>query len=291
MNTKLLKKMSIDGDLSVNFHLGLRIIIKSILSLIIVISLFIICNINKANISKLSIINLDVFFYVGIFFILFSIISLIYGIIITFDNNFLETKISYFVYSCHDILNFIIDIVYVFFFIISFILTPTTVSGNSMNNTLYNYDKLLVWHLGYEPVRDDIVIIDINESHYNNTIEEQFFIKRIVAINGDNVKFEYHDDNIVGSLYVNDTLVESSILYDNFYRLCSRYNSDLNLFESFIEYGETSCTIPSGYSVVMGDNRNNSLDSRRLGLIYNEDILGKAVFRYYSAVKGIGSIK
>jgi autonomous glycyl radical cofactor GrcA len=70
-------------------------------------------------------------------------------------------------------------------------------------NTFYEEDKILVWHIGYEPTRNDVVIID-GEGYYSNI---PFVIKRIVATSGDSIA--YGD----GALIVNGKLV-SYVTYE-----------------------------------------------------------------------------
>ena len=289
MNTKVIKKMSLEGDSNANTPLAKRILIKSLISFVLVLTLLLICVFNKEKISKLSIININVYFYIGLFFTLFSFIALVFGIILVIDSNYVKPIVAYYIYSIHDILNFVIDIVYILFFVVSFILTPTTVSGSSMNFTLYNSDKLLVWHLGYKPHKNDIVVIDINDKHYNNTINEEFYIKRIIACEGSNLKLEKFN-GYFGDFYVDDVLVEEKVYYEAFKRMCSKYDSDSGNFISYLAEGSVETNVPSGYSVILGDNRKNSNDSRNLGLITNEDILGKAIFRYYSYSGNIGGL-
>lgn len=145
----------------------------------------------------------------------------------------------------------------------SFIATPVRVDGDSMNDTLHNSDILILNKLEKKYDRFDIVVIN-----YNNTK----LVKRIIGMPGENISYK---DN---QLYINEK---------KFNDIETSRTSDFSLKELF-EIDK----IPENYYFVMGDNRNNSLDSRdyRVGLIKKEDIVGVTIFRLYPFNK-IGIIK
>jgi len=284
-----LKEQSLKRDKKVNRIFGNILITKSVITFALVFVLFFICYMYKEKITKLTIISIDSFLNVGYIFMTISVLALILGVLMHLKTNIVSPLIGYYIYSIHDLINFIMAVVYLVFFILSFLITPTTVSGNSMNNTLYDNDMLLVWHLNYKSQRDDVVIVDITNDKYPVYQEEQFYIKRIVAIEDDHLHFEAEVSNpLKGNFYVNDELVESSMNYTEFLALCSIYTNFKLVPYTYSMY---DAYVPSGYSVVLGDNRNNSNDSRYIGSISNNDILGKAVFRYFSRKGKIGIIK
>ena len=176
------------------------------------------------------------------------------------------------VYSFYDTVAFVCSTISCIMFIILFIFVPTEVNGSSMEKSFYNKDKLLVWHIGYNPKKNDVVVIDINQNYDFSVIDETFFIKRVVATGGD--KVEYKD----GSLYVNESIVSSSVSYTQFNKMTSFQSKSVLENNIIIE----------GYSIVMGDNRHNSVDSRYIGAINNDDIEGKVIFRYYSKFGNFG---
>ena len=145
----------------------------------------------------------------------------------------------------------------------SFIATPVRVDGDSMNDTLHNSDILILNKLEKKYDRFDIVVIN-----YNNTK----LVKRIIGMPGENISYK---DN---QLYINEK---------KFNDIETSRTSDFSLKELF-EIDK----IPENYYFVMGDNRNNSLDSRdyRVGLIKKEDLVGVTIFRLYPFNK-IGIIK
>lgn len=142
--------------------------------------------------------------------------------------------------------------------IISIFVKPGQVVGESMTNTLQNNDLLLINRVAYkfyEPEYKDIVVLNTN---INNG---EVLIKRVIGVPGDTVEIK---DNVV---YVNGN------------RLDEKY-----IREAMIHNQDMKVVIPKGKIFVMGDNRNNSLDSRSLmvGMIdYKKDVIGKIMFRIF----------
>jgi len=134
----------------------------------------------------------------------------------------------------------------------SFVISPIIVSGDSMDSTLKDGDVMLLNKLSYrtsEIERFDIVVIEYNDS---------FIIKRIIGMPGDTVKCI---DNV---LYINDKIYVENYLDDG--TLTTDFEVD---------------TIPDGYYFALGDNREVSLDSRKIGLIKEKDIEGQATFTIF----------
>lgn len=173
------------------------------------------------------------------------------------------------IYSIYDTLSFCLLTINILLFIVMFIFVPTEVSGISMESTFYNNDKLLVWHIGYEVKTDDVVIININENYSNYSKEETFYIKRVVATSGDTVYYENTN------LYVNNKIVAYDISSNQYETMTTFTKNNTSILDD-------NCKVLSGYSIVMGDNRNHSTDSRVIGAILNSDVEGKVIFRYYS---------
>lgn len=124
----------------------------------------------------------------------------------------------------------------------SFIVTPVQVDGNSMYPTLKNNEILLLKKYDQKYKRFDIVVLNYNNSK---------LIKRIIGLPGEHI--EYKDNK----LYVNGKYIK-----ENFKR-----NTETSDFE-------IDKKIPKGYYFVMGDNRDNSTDSRIIGVISKDDIEG-----------------
>ena len=143
-----------------------------------------------------------------------------------------------------DILSYVIVIIVVLL-IKQFIVTPIRVNQSSMNNTLYDKDIMILDKISYRFKsinRFDIVVIKK---------DNEYLIKRVVGLPGESI--EYKDNK----LYINDKLVEENFLH--------KETDDYKLEK----------VIPNNYYFVVGDNRINSLDSRVIGLIKRDEILGK----------------
>lgn len=139
----------------------------------------------------------------------------------------------------------------------TFVFRIIQVDGDSMLPTLTNGDKLIVWGAGYKPQRGDVIIVD------SYTTFGKPLVKRVIATGGDEVYIDYS----TGEVSVNGELLEED------------YIAEPTLLGYDVTY---PYTVPSGTVFVMGDNRNNSLDSRSsyVGCIDERDILGKVLLRF-----------
>lgn len=142
-------------------------------------------------------------------------------------------------------------------FLVTSIVKPTLVVGHSMDNTLHDKDYLLVNRIAYKgeatPQYKDIVV-------FNTELPGQkVLIKRVVGEAGDKIRVEN------GQVFINNVL----------------------LAESYIggqeTIGNVDTVVPEGKVFAMGDNRNNSLDSRfqEVGFVDNQQIIGKIMFRVF----------
>lgn len=151
--------------------------------------------------------------------------------------------------ALHDFIIYTLIIVFVIL-LRSFVVTPVQVSGSSMDTTLKDGQIMLLDKISYrfeEIKRFDIVVIKENDS---------YIIKRVIGLPGE--KLLYKDD----VLYINDKETK-----ENFK---NQKTEDFNIKDLGYE------KIPNDCYFVLGDNRKVSLDSRLIGCIKKEDILGKA---------------
>ncbi|MFZ5965629.1 MAG: signal peptidase I [Bacillota bacterium] len=153
--------------------------------------------------------------------------------------------------------------------IITTFIRPTLVKGYSMYPTLDEYDYLIINKIPYmmhEPERFDIVVF---KSHIK-TIEgkDKDLIKRVIGVAGDRVVVKD------GQVYVNDELIDEDYI-----------NGDYT-------GGDIDITVPEDMVFVMGDNRQNSLDSRdeRVGPVEVDTIRGKVLVRLFPFTK-IGKVE
>ena len=146
--------------------------------------------------------------------------------------------------------------------VITFVGQRTEVEGASMENTLHNGDNLIVDKLSYrfhDPERFDIIVFPFQ--FQDNT----YYIKRIIGLPGETVQIM--DD---GSIYINGEKLEEN------------YGMEVIKPETIGRAAEPIELWDDEY-FVMGDNRNNSSDSRTdmVGNIKRENIIGKAWLRIW----------
>lgn len=230
---------------------------------------------NKAN--KLSFVDLKFYivFVLGfIIFTFFSAVTFFTLYIYNRKNNKVYTrkkiKNIYGYYRFYDLVSFIGVVVTIMLWLVMFIATPIEVTGSSMEPTYFEKDKLLVWHLFYEPELNDVVIVDV-DSNYSFHENTEFVIKRIVAVGGDKVTY----DAVSSTVYVNGKAVCTNITIEQFETMLTIKITNTVCCQEF------EGIVPSGYAIVLGDNRGISMDSRNVGLINQEDILGKCFIRIY----------
>lgn len=143
-----------------------------------------------------------------------------------------------------------------------------TVSGDSMNDTLVNEDRVVITNFFYKPSYGDVVVIQADKlQRKDSVLYGEPIIKRVIAVEGDTVKIDYTK----GEVYRNGELLSEDYIKDltHFYMF--------GYMESGKEY-----TVPKNCVFVMGDNRNVSNDSRNLsdvGFIDRNKIMGKAFVR------------
>ena len=155
----------------------------------------------------------------------------------------------------------------------SYVTRPVTVDGSSMEPTLHDQDRLVMFRLLYSPKQGDIVVVYNSEGHVFNSSNEvvnsgyglnENIIKRVIATGGQTVDLRLDE----GLVYVDGEPLDEPYVKE-------AVRSNAGAFSYPI-------TIPEGYIFVMGDNRNHSTDSRSnfVGLVAEEDVLGKAYFRF-----------
>ena len=141
----------------------------------------------------------------------------------------------------------------------------TRVDGLSMADTLQHNQLLLVWSLGYEPEQGDIVVLNKTTAPHLGGVA---IVKRVIAVGGQTVDIDY----ATNSVYVDGERLEEDYIREPMRDITAN---------SF--YAQTHFEVPEGSIFVMGDNRNESDDSRdsRIGTIDEDYVLGKAVFSIF----------
>lgn len=147
-----------------------------------------------------------------------------------------------------------------------FVFRSITVDGESMMNTLLDKDRVIATNLFYTPSRGDIVVIQADRLRPTvNSLYGEPIIKRVIAVEGDTIRFDFEN----GIVYLNGEAIEEDYILEPTLRPENRVSG-------------TDYVVPEGYVFVMGDNRNNSTDSRdfRVGMVDTDLIMGKAIFRF-----------
>lgn len=144
----------------------------------------------------------------------------------------------------------------IIFVIFTFLFRTSVINGDSMNPNLFDGEKVVVSVFNYKPKQGDVVIISQpNAMHLN-------LVKRVIATEGQTVDINAYE----GKVYV-----DGKELYEP-------YTKEPTFVEGDLIY---PVTVPEGCVFVMGDNRNNSTDSRftSVGFIQSDYIVGKAVIK------------
>jgi len=140
----------------------------------------------------------------------------------------------------------------------AYVVSPIRVNGDSMNNTLYDKDIMILDEISYrfsDIKRFDIVVVKTRG---------EYLIKRIIGLPGEKVSYK---DN---KLYINDKYIKEDFSH-----------KETNDFEVIV---------PKGKYYVLGDNRTNSTDSRIIGAIPKKNILGKTHLTVFPFSR-FGSVK
>lgn len=140
--------------------------------------------------------------------------------------------------------------------IFTFVVRIIVVSGPSMENTLFNGDAMVVWSLGYEPKQGDVIVLT------QPAYQEDSIVKRVIATGGQHVTIDYS---------TNTVMVDNEVLEED-------YIKEWMLVPSY-GFGNYDMVVPEGCLFVMGDNRNQSADSRypTIGVIDERCVIGRAV--------------
>ncbi|GAA6623918.1 signal peptidase I [Scytonema sp. NUACC26] len=161
----------------------------------------------------------------------------------------------------------------------TFVAEARWIPSGSMEPTLHGSpnqweaDKIIVDKLGYkfsQPKRGDIVVFSPTKELQKEQYQDAF-IKRVIALPGEKVELKN------GKVYINGNLLpEQQYLTDG-----QRTVVDVCTSGQQPPFLSQPVTIPNDSYLVLGDNRNSSYDSRCWGVVPRENIIGRAVLRFW----------
>ncbi len=166
-----------------------------------------------------------------------------------------ENKLLTYVY---DFAGIFVTAIIAILILFTFVLKTSIVNGQSMENTFYNGDKILISSYDYSVDYGDVVVIS------QPNLYEKVLIKRVIAVEGQTVSF----DQTTNELLIDGEKIDEPYIKEDMKLIYSSMKQEIS--------------IPEGYVFVMGDNRNNSADSRdsNVGLIDKRYIIGQVFYKF-----------
>jgi signal peptidase I len=153
-----------------------------------------------------------------------------------------------------DLLETVLPAIFIAIFMVMFVIQPTRVDGVSMEPTLHSAQRLVIEKVSYrfnEPAHGDVLVLKLTDR------ENLPIIKRVIGTAGDVVA------------------IRNGVVYLNELPLDEPYISEMTPGDL------PSTVVPEGYLFVLGDNRNESNDSRTFGVVPIESVVGRALLSYW----------
>ena len=177
-----------------------------------------------------------------------------------------------------DIVSFIFEVFAIILFIMIFLFTPCTIKGESMSPTFKTGQNIICTnYMAASPKKGDIIVFDARNENF--PVDNVFYIKRVVAVEGDTISYDSVNNKVlvngerIKEYGVNPTAYSQAI-YENIYKTCADYKeNDL----------KSSYTLKNGEIIVFGDNSQSiytSKDSRTFGVIHKDDIFGHVILSF-----------
>ncbi|MCL1863061.1 MAG: signal peptidase I [Defluviitaleaceae bacterium] len=165
----------------------------------------------------------------------------------------------------------------------NFVIVNASVPTGSMEGTIRVNDRIVAFRLSYmfsEPDRYDIIVFRGAE------VDSPLYVKRIMGIPGDEITI------VDGSVFING---QEESLRDDFVQgdLFGNFPIPRTPLPDYIvvptDGSAPFLTVPENHFFVLGDNRNNSIDSRHWGspFVAREQIQGRVIFRYWPGFQNL----
>lgn len=189
----------------------------------------------------------------------------------------MENKKNRIISGVFDLTETLLSALFVTLLVFTFVIRIVTINGDSMRNTLYDSDKVLVSMLYFKPKCGDIAVIrtgsrvtvgEDGEYHRSDGTNE-ILVKRIIACEGQTVDIDF----VTGTI-----TVDGERLFESYVKL-GLTHTDGGAFT-----GKYPVTVPENCVFVMGDHRSISKDSRseEIAFVPEDCIVGKVVKRVSS---------
>ena len=171
-----------------------------------------------------------------------------------------------FLSGAYDWLESIVSAIVICILLFLFVVRVVTVDGGSMNPTLYDGERVVISRFGTAPKQGDIVVFT------QRSYGDDSLVKRVIATEGQTVDIDFVKGIVT---------VDGEVLDEPYIRELTHRELDMT----------GPVTVKEGCIFCMGDNRNESTDSRssRIGQIDTRCVLGKVLFRVWplSALSGV----
>ncbi|MCC6165250.1 MAG: signal peptidase I [Acidobacteria bacterium] len=152
------------------------------------------------------------------------------------------------------------------------------IPSGSMENNLLIGDHLVVNKFLFAPAGFEKALLPIREYRRGDVVvfkspedPERDFIKRVIGLPGETLEMRHK------KIFINGTPIEEPYAH---FRLAPRADGETTAFDKLENYGPV--TVPAGHLFAMGDNRDNSQDSRYWGFLPQSYVKGRALVVYWS---------
>lgn len=216
--------------------------------------------------------------WLSIFYIIGALLSIVYLLYIfiktyVYNEEIDETSKEFKIY---DFIAPMVVMTSIIIMIFGNVIVSGKVDGRSMEQTLHHNQDILIYKFNYVPKIDDVIIISRDGSN-----GKELIIKRVIAVPGDKISFKETIPGF-GFIFVNDTLYQNRYLKED--RSPTMFSKDeyMKMVELELHNGnyDDEVTLSKDYYIALGDNFNNSSDSRHYGAFHISQIGGKMIFKF-----------